>query len=78
MIAIAADSETKVKDFLIKHPMQIPVAVIGAEAITLSKALGNLVGGLPFTLVLDSKSEVVQRRAGQIKPADIDNWLRIT
>jgi thiol-disulfide isomerase/thioredoxin len=77
MIAVAADSESKVRDFITKRSLQMPVSVLGADALSLSKSLGNLAGGLPFTLVLDSKGGIAQRKAGQIKAPDLVNWLAI-
>lgn len=77
MLAIAADSESKARAFLAKHPIQIPVTVLGGDAIALSKELGNLVGGLPFTVVLNSSAQVAVKKAGQVKPTDLETWVSI-
>jgi thiol-disulfide isomerase/thioredoxin len=77
MIAIAADSESKVKQFLSKEPLEIPISILGADAISWSKDLGNLTGGLPFTVVLNSGGQVAVRKAGQVKAADLQTWLTL-
>ena len=40
----------------------------------LSKALGNLGGGLPYTLVLGSNGKVLQRKMGRMSPEDLAQW----
>jgi hypothetical protein len=36
------------------------------------QALGNTKGGLPFTLVIDRNGQVIQKRLGVMKKADLD------
>ena len=36
------------------------------------KALGNTKGGLPYTLFIDRNGQVVQKKMGLIRKADLD------
>jgi hypothetical protein len=44
----------------------------------LTKAFGNLTGGLPFTVVLDSAGNVAQRRMGRVTAADLAQWSQLS
>ena len=52
--------------------MAYPVLVAGAKGIPLMQALGNTKGGLPFTLLIDRNGNVLQKRLGVMKKADLD------
>jgi hypothetical protein len=42
----------------------------------LAKELGNVSGGLPFTVVLSGSGRVLQRRMGRVKSTDLDQWAQ--
>ena len=52
--------------------MDYPVFVAGEKGIPLMQALGNTKGGLPFTIVIDRNGQVVQKKMGIMKQADLD------
>ncbi|MGB7503010.1 MAG: TlpA disulfide reductase family protein [Azonexus sp.] len=66
------DKAEAVKDFAKAYEMDYPVFVAGGKGIPLMQALGNTKGGLPFTLVIDRNGQVVQKRLGVMKKADLD------
>ena len=74
VLGIAVDQLDSVKRFLVRSPVSFPVAMAGMSGVGLSRLLGNLSGGLPFTVLLDSGGRVVQRKMGQIKPHDLRQW----
>ncbi len=77
VLGIAADKKNSVSSFLTKIPLSFPIAIAGLEGVTLSRSLGNLAGGLPFTVVLGRDGQVVQRKMGQIQPDDLRNWAAL-
>ena len=46
----------------------------GLNGTELGKLLGNEVGGLPFTVVLDAQGQLMQRKMGKLSPEDIRKW----
>jgi thiol-disulfide isomerase/thioredoxin len=75
MLALAVDNKAAVQQFLGKMPLSMPVAMAGMDGIEWGRSLGNLTGGLPFTVVLSAEGAVVQRKMGQVHQADLDAWV---
>jgi peroxiredoxin len=75
VLGVAADMPSPVQAFLHKMPLDFPVALAGASAVALSRSLGNLVGGLPFTLVLTSDGAVAQRKTGPVTEQELVAWV---
>ena len=48
------------------------IAMFKEKGIPLMQALANTRGGLPFTIVIDAKGQVVQKKLGIMKRADLD------
>ena len=77
VVGLAVDQPSSVKRFLAENPLSFPVALAGAEGTDLSRSLGNLSGGLPFTVVFGPASDVVHRKIGRLSPADLDAWRQM-
>jgi thiol-disulfide isomerase/thioredoxin len=75
MLALAVDNKAAVQQFLGKMPLSMPIAMAGMDGIEWGRSLGNLTGGLPFTVVLSAEGAVVQRKMGQVHQADLDAWV---
>lgn len=75
VVGIAVDSAAKVLDYANQLKIIYPLVVGGMEAIELARNLGNKAGGLPFTIVLDTKSAIVLSRLGLIKEQELDQKL---
>ena len=73
LLGIAADKSESVERFLNKTPVQFPIALAGFDGIALSQSLGNTAGGLPFTALLDPKSQILFTKSGQLTTNDISN-----
>jgi thiol-disulfide isomerase/thioredoxin len=71
VLGLAVDKVTQVKAFLAKTPLAFPVGMAGLGGTELSRTLGNLGGGLPFTFALDSSGGIVQRKMGQVSADDL-------
>ena len=74
VVGLAIDQPSAVRTFLQKMPLSFPIGLAGLGGTELGKALGNLAGGLPFTVVLGSKGDVLQRKIGKISVSDLAQW----
>lgn len=74
VLGLAVDQATAVKAFLQRAPVRFPIAMAGMAGIELSKDLGNLGGGLPFTVVLGRSGDVAHRKMGRITEQDLRAW----
>lgn len=78
VLGLAVDQVPAVNNFLGKMPVKFPVAMAGMAGIELSKSLGNLSGGLPFTVVIGSKATVLHRKMGRVSAGDLNAWAMLT
>lgn len=74
VLGLAVDQATPVNSFLQRMPLRFPVALAGFAGMELSKSLGNLSGGLPFTVVLGGAGAVLHRKIGLVKEDDLRLW----
>lgn len=77
VLGLAVDQPSAVTTFLSRYPVNYPIAMAGMAGIELSKSLGNVSGGLPFSIVLGVDGKVVQRKMGRLSPADLQNWATL-
>lgn len=75
-LGLAIDTESNVRKFLEKIPVDYDVMMAGKGGMRLMRELGNRQGGLPFTLVFDARGRVSQRILGQVDPDVLDGYIR--
>ena len=75
VLGLAVDELDPVKRFLAQSPLSFPVALAGISGLELSKSLGNLIGGLPFTVVIDRTAQIIHRKMGKVTPDELRAWL---
>jgi len=75
IIGIGIDSAEKIRAFRDRMNLRLPLLVAGAGGSQMGQALGNAVGALPYTALIDRQGRVAQRKLGQIKPAELRLWL---
>jgi len=75
-VGIAVDDVGKVKDFAAELSLNYPALIGGYGAIELSKSLGNRLGALPFTIIVDRSGRVNNTHLGPIKQANLDAMIR--
>jgi thiol-disulfide isomerase/thioredoxin len=75
VLGLAVDSPSPVLKFLEKTPLAFPVAMAAMGGVELGRSLGNLTGGLPFTVVISAQGAVLQRKMGQVHAADLQAWI---
>jgi thiol-disulfide isomerase/thioredoxin len=71
VLGLAVDKPAPVQAFLARSPLAFPVAMAGFNGTELSKSLGNLTGGLPFSLALDARGGIIQRKMGRLDANDL-------
>lgn len=76
VVGLAVDAQTPVKDFLAKVPVSFPIGLAGFDGTELSKSLGNLAGGLPFTVAFNQAGELVQRKLGEVSYEELVSWAQ--
>jgi thiol-disulfide isomerase/thioredoxin len=77
VLGLAVDQQVAVERFLVRQPLDFPVALAGLAGTELSRSLGNLSGGLPFTVVFDTGGQVRQRKMGKLSTADLAAWAAV-
>lgn len=66
------DKAEPVREFAKNNAIGYPLFVAGDKGIPLMQNLGNSVGGLPFTLFVDRNGQIVEKKMGMIKKADLE------
>ncbi len=74
VLGLAVDKLSAVQAFLARQPLAFPVVMAGMEGVALSQSLGNGPGGLPFTVVVGAKGQVLDRKIGRVSPDDLQRW----
>ena len=74
-VGIAVDNANKVQEFAKDIGLNYPALIGGFGAIELSKALGNSLSALPYTVVLDREGEVAHRQLGPLLQPQLDHVL---
>lgn len=75
ILGLAVDQPSAVRRFMQKTPVTYPIGMAGMGGTELSKSLGNLAGGLPFTVVVHPSGNVIHRKIGQVSPQDLAQWV---
>ena len=76
VLAIAVDQAASVNKWLARQPLNLQVAMAGAGGVTLTRSLGNINGGLPFTILFDAQGKVQTRKIGELSQQDLDLWVK--
>lgn len=71
VLGLAVDQPSSVRKFLARTPVRFPIGMAGLGGTELSKALGNLEGGLPYSVLFDASGRITARKMGQLKPDEL-------
>jgi len=74
VLGLAIDDQGAVSRFLARSPVKFPIAMAGFPGVSMSRSLGNLTGGLPFTIVFDASGRVLHRKMGALTEDDLAGW----
>ncbi len=76
VVGLAVDSPTPVREFLQRTPVGFPIGLAGMEGAELAEKLGNPMGALPYTVVLDARGRVVQQKLGITEAQELADWAK--
>ena len=74
MVGLAIDQPSRVRQYLSQNAVSYPIGLAGMTGTNLGRLLGNAQGGLPFTVVIDGKGGVIQRKLGKLSKEEIQAW----
>ena len=77
VLGIAIDQPSAVRQWLQRSPLAFPVVMAGLQGTDMSRSLGNQAGGLPFSVLFGSQSQLIERKLGQLRPGDLQAWARL-
>ncbi len=76
VLGLAIDGPTPVRQFLEKTPVSFAIGLAGFGGTELGSALGNTAGGLPFTVLVDARGRLMQRKMGATSLEELQGWVR--
>lgn len=76
VLGIAWDSVENASAFLRETPVRYPVLLGGGEIGGFMKALGNTSGGLPFTVLVSARGELLAARSGAFREDELAAWVQ--
>lgn len=71
VLALAIDKPVPVQGFLKKMPLDFPIGMAALAGVDLGRSLGNVAGGLPFTVVIGAEGAVLYRKMGRLHAEDL-------
>lgn len=74
VLGLAVDKLQPVQTFLQKSPLDFPVGMAGLAGTELTRSMGNLGGGLPFTVILGADGSILHRKMGRVTPDELVLW----
>ena len=76
VIGIALDEKQAVIDFTDPMGVNYPILMAEQEGIALSKAYGNRLGVLPFTVIVDRKGNIVHRLRTELTFKQVEGMIK--
>ena len=74
VLGIAVDQAANVNRWIARQPLAFPVVLADAGGVSMTRTLGNISGGLPFTILFDAQGQVQQRKIGELSEQDLAQW----
>ena len=76
IVGIAVDNVANIVEFVDKYKISYPILVANAEGISLMQKLGNTAGALPYTVVLDRRGAIVNRKLGILRRSEVEHQIK--
>ena len=77
IVGLAVDQPSAVRTWLKTRPLNFPVGMAGLAGTDLSKSLGNVSGGLPFSVVFGTSGQLLHRKIGKVLPEELTRWSQL-
>ena len=74
VVGLAIDGPEPVRLFLKRLPLSFDVGLAALDGSDLARLLGNPSGSLPFTVLLDARGAVAQRKLGETHFDELQGW----
>lgn len=75
VVGLGIDAPSSLRRFRDEYLLTMPLYAAGAAGSDVARALGNGSGALPYTVLIGRDGRIVRSRLGQIKPAELRDWL---
>lgn len=75
-VGLALDDAESVKTFAQARGIDYPLLIGDDPAVELLRTLGNVVGAIPFTAVVDAQGRIVKTHPGEWAPADLEGVIQ--
>jgi len=76
IIGVALDEKQAVIDFTDPMGVNYPLLLAEDEGIVLTKAYGNHLGVLPFTVIVDRKGNIVHRQRNELTYKQVEGMIK--
>ncbi len=76
VLGLAIDGPTPVREFLTRVKVGFAIGLAGLDGTELIKTLGNVQGGLPFTVLIGADGQVKQRKLGETSFDELAGWAK--
>ena len=76
-VGIGIDSPSKIREFTAKTPISYPLIAAGFDGAEVAKNLGNSKGGLPYTVLIGPKGNVIETIEGVVDIATLRSKLAL-
>lgn len=70
-VGIAVDEKQAVQDYNASAKINYPVLIAGNAGIDISKAFGNAIESVPFTVVINPQGQIIHRQLGEINREEL-------
>ena len=74
VLALAVDAPDPVRRFMSERRLRLPVALAPDVGLELGHRLGNIAGGLPFSVAFKSSGAVAHRKLGTVDESLLKTW----
>jgi thiol-disulfide isomerase/thioredoxin len=74
VLGLAIDGPAPVREYLRKVKVGFLIGLGGLDGTDLIHQLGNLQGGLPFTVLIGADGAVVEKKMGETSYAELKTW----
>jgi thiol-disulfide isomerase/thioredoxin len=75
VVGVAIDNAAAVKRFREEQNIGLPLLIAGAAGTELVRQLGNPMGALPYTVLVDRSGSVVRTKLGRLRAGELRSWL---